>query len=524
MTSTLPTAGKALAGLAAVALLALAAPAGSRAGDYIVAQCAPGLYPDAPEAGYSTTSSHFAPLRDCSKSSPGMQIRHSLNPGETGTLQGRFGAWVWEAPAGTYLTGGFTHSRLENQDGIYGFLAVSTDAGEGVATENQNDNQLHLSAIPAGDWRFFVARLQCTRPNRGNRCVGDASAAHTFVKQLRLQLTDVEAPSVEIGGSLLDGGTKRGPQQLEVDAGDVGAGLQSVRVKVNGEEVVGEDLSDSCHPLPEGLTSSLSPCPSGVAETYELRTEEPPFVDGTNSIEVCAYDYAQSDGQNSDCDSAEVVTDNLCPGSPVGGGAELRAGFAANGKRGRALRFGRQALIRGKLRDADGNPVANAQVCVLGHTEIPGRDYRLLGTAATNENGGFFYKLNRGASRRLRVAFRHRSHQISTDLRLRVRARATLHLSRRRTTVGRKVLFWGKIAGPRAAKRVVILLGTVPGAKRRFLVRRARTNRLGHFRFRYAFSPVQTKTRFVFWAIVPEQNGYPFARGRSVRRYIRVRP
>lgn len=104
-----------------------------------------------------------------------------------------------------------------------------------------------------------------------------------------------------------------------------------------------------------------------------------------------------------------------------------------------------------------------------------------------------------------------------------MRTRVTLHLSRHRTQPHRRIYFSGEIAGPRCAKRVVVVRGTVPGAKRKFLVRRAKTDPLCHYRVAYAFTPVPATTRFVFSAVVPEQNGYPYVRGHSVVRYIRVR-
>lgn len=64
----------------------------------------------------------------------------------------------------------------------------------------------------------------------------------------------------------------------------------------------------------------------------------------------------------------------------------------------------------------------------------------------------------------------------------------------------------------------------MPGAKKRFLVNRAKTNALGRWHAAYTFVPVSVKTRFVFWAVVPNQNGYPYGQGRSAARYIQLRP
>lgn len=522
MIAILSTAGRSFGTVAAVALLALVAPASARAGSYIVAQCAPGLYADG-EPGYVTTSNHFTAARQCGQNAPGFQVGHFLPPGATGTERGRFGAWVWTAPPGTYLTGGSAYSRLAKQDGIFGYLAVSPDAGGGVAIGNQNDDQLHLSAIPPGNWRFFVARLECTQPNSGNRCVGSGAGAHTYVKQLRLQLTDVVSPSLTLGGTMFESGARRGRHTISVAAGDQGAGLHSVQIRVNGVPR-GDDLSASCNPLPGGLTSRMSPCPPSFAKRYTYDTARPPFRHGANTVEVCAFDYAQSGVANSDCESRPVLVDSLCPESPVGGGATISAGFAGNGRKRRTVPHGRRALIRGRVLDGQGNPIAGGQVCVLGHTDLPGRGFRLLGTAPTNENGGWAYKLNRGASRKLAVAYRDNTFQVAAGLRLKVRATASLRISRNRTRTNRRVHFFGRIPGPLASKRVVILYGSVPGAKRHFLVRRARTNADGRFRLGYAFSPVPRRTRFVFWVVVPEQDGYPRLRGRSANKYIRVRP
>jgi hypothetical protein len=509
--------------IAAAGLLSFAVGAPpAKAGNYIVAQCSPGVYAGADDAGFSASTTHYLPHVDCSPSAPGLQIVHHLSSGETGTVQGGYGAWIWTAPPGTYITGGSTFSRLATEAGQHGYLAVSPDAGASLSFENQNDDQGHESGIPAGNWRYLVARLECTQPNEGNRCVGAATGAHTYIKQVRVQLTDVVAPTVSVTGSMLSGAVLRGPQALEVAASDVGAGLQSVQITVNGKPAGGDDLSGSCNPLPGNMTSRLAPCPANFSKTYAFDTAKAPFVEGINFVSVCVYDYSQSGTPNSACQSHEVLVDNLCPGSPVGGGNTIAAGFG-NGKSERTLAFHRRALIRGRLRDATGNPVAGAEVCVEGHTELPGRPVHLIGTAMTNENGGWTFKLRHGPSRAIRIAYRFGAFQASTDLRLQMRARATLHLSRHRTKPHRRIYFSGEIAGPSSARRVVVVRGSVPGSKRRFLVRRAKTDALGHYRVGYAFSQVPRTTRFVFSAVVPEQDGYPYVRGHSVVRYIRVR-
>ncbi len=128
--------------LAPAICLVLAASA--QAGSYIVAQCSPGVYTGADDAGFTASTAHYVPHVDCSPSAPGLQIVHSLSNGETGTVQGGYGAWVWTAPAGTYITGGSTFSRLATESGQHGYLAVSPDNGGGLLYENQNDDQVRV--------------------------------------------------------------------------------------------------------------------------------------------------------------------------------------------------------------------------------------------------------------------------------------------------------------------------------------------------------------------------------------------
>jgi hypothetical protein len=370
-----------LGGLTLLALAAaLVASSPAMAGSYIVAQCSPGVYTGADDAGFSATTTHYKPYIDCSPSAPGLQIEHRLATGETGTVQGAYGAWVWTAPPGTYITGGSTYSRLATEDGQHGYLAVSPDTGGGLSYENQNDDQGHESGIPAGNWRFLVARLECTQPNENGRCAGAAGGAHAYVKQVRIQLTDVAVPTVSVSGSMLSGAVLHGPQSLEVTGHDEGAGLQSVQITINGSSAGGDDLSGDCHPLPGNMTSRLAPCPPDFAKTYSFDTAKAPFQEGENTVAVCVYDYAQTGTANNACQSYNVLVDNLCPGSSVGGGNTLSSGFG-NGRSHRTLAFRRRALIRGRLHDASSNPIANAEVCIEGHTDLPGRPFHLIGTA-----------------------------------------------------------------------------------------------------------------------------------------------
>ncbi len=510
--------------LAIVALLLVLNVSPASAGNYVVAECSPGLNPGAPDVGYTYSTNHYQPRTDCSQGAPGLSVVHGLGPGETGTVQGAFGAWIFTAPPGTYIVGGSVFSRLATESGQHGYLAVSPDAGASTAFAVQNDNQGHETGIPVGNWRFLVLRLECTQPNEGNRCAGPAPSALASVKQVRIALADVSQPTLKDGGSLFSGTELRGPQTVDVGAADQGAGLQSIQIIVNGKGVAGDDLSASCNPLPGGLTARMAPCPPTVTKTYTLETAQAPFKEGLNTVAVCAYDYAQTGTPNGVCTSHEVLVNNLCPGSPVAGGKTITAGFAGNKDKERTLSFHRKALIRGRLIDGNGQPVSNAQVCIQAHTDLPGRPYHLVATTTTNQNGGWSYKTNRGPSRIFRVGYRSGAFEVAETLALRIRSRSTLHLSTHRTPFHKKVYFSGELPGPSCAGRTAYVKTTVRGATRKILVQQATTDALCHFRIGYAFAKISVSARFIVWVYVPEQAGYPYRPGRSVNRYIRVSP
>jgi hypothetical protein len=213
-----------------------------------------------------------------------------------------------------------------------------------------------------------------------------------------------------------------------------------------------------------------------------------------------------------------------CPPLPFVDGAQIIAGFVGGGRPSRVLPFGRRSVIAGRLVDSAGSGLPGETLCIEERPRIPHWPYGVVGSTTTRADGSWSFKLPSGPSRSIRIDYGGDPLLISTFLDLGVRAHATLRLHAHRTRPHRRIYFSGRIPGPLPGKRVVILRGTVPGAKRKYLVRRGRTDAVGHFRIGYAFSRVATPTRFVFWVVVPAQNGYPYRLGRSPKRFVRVHP
>ncbi len=221
-------------------------------------------------------------------------------------------------------------------------------------------------------------------------------------------------------------------------------------------------------------------------------------------------------------DQSEVSS---CPALPLEErDARLIAGFASSGKTTRSLPYGRRSIVSGHLVNPAGLGLEGEPICVEARPRVPGWPYSVVGSTTTNAQGDWFLKLPSGPSRSIRVNYGGDPELISAFLKLGVHAHATLHLQHHRTRPHRRIYFSGHIPGPLPAKRVVILRGTAPGARRKHLIRRGRTDAFGHFRIGYSFSPVAAREKFVFWVVVPVQDGYPYKLGRSPKRLVRVRP
>lgn len=220
--------------------------------------------------------------------------------------------------------------------------------------------------------------------------------------------------------------------------------------------------------------------------------------------------------------AANQSTGSSCPALPYLEGGEILAHFAGSPRTRRTLPYGHRSIIAGRLVDSEGFGLPGEILCVEERSRIPNWPYGVVGSTTTRADGSWSFKLPSGPSRSIRVDYGGDPELISTFLDLDVRAHATLHLRNHRTRPHRLVSFFGRIPGPLPGKRVVILRGAVPGAKRKHLIKRARTNAFGRFHIDYRFSPAAAPGRFVFWVVVPVQDGYPYRLGRSTKRFVRV--
>lgn len=357
-------------------------------------------------------------------------------------------------------------------------------------------------------------------------CGGGAVAGHYFAAVE----VDPNAPSVSaLGGSLLGDGPVRGHQSIEADLADVGSGVAEAAVLVNGSRV--EVVRTQCqlvavkNPSFTGTVAvTPTPCPKTSHAQWSLDTQAYPFHDGLNSVAVCAYDYSTMNEPNSGCSTPMLVdVDNSCAASAVGGGEVLSADFAKSKAGTVTVGGGKGAELGGSLANDAGDPIRGATICLKSETLGIDNKAVTVGAVKTDARGEYSYKVAPGPNRRIVVGYRHDSRQVARDLRFYAKARPSLRRSPKALANGKVVHLWGRLPGPRAAHRVVVIQANAPGSPRWITFRRATSNGEGAFRSSYRFSSTTRRTRYRFRALVPEQAGYPWLEGNSKPVSVLVR-
>ena len=178
-------------------------------------------------------------------------------------------------------------------------------------------------------------------------------------------------------------------------------------------------------------------------------------------------------------------------------------------------------MIRGSLKDASGNPVSGATVCVYQTTDLPDAGRELARTVTTQANGRFATRMDAGPSRTLDLVNRFNTKKISDRVELDSTVVPTLDIPKKSLTNGQAATFLGRLPGPNAEGRAVALQARVGRKWRTF--KQLRTDSDGHFHGRYRFTQTSGRVRYVFRALVKSQSGYPYEPGASRKRKLIVR-
>jgi hypothetical protein len=255
---------------------------------------------------------------------------------------------------------------------------------------------------PGGDGTGFTLALRCARPSNLN--CGDGAGNFINARRINLTLSDSRPPQLTDGGSsLASSSSQRGTLAASYAASDVGAGVHSVTVAVNGSQAA--VASQSCS-VTQGRAMRLAPCPTSVSGSISLDTTRPPWQQGLNQTRFCVSEYADSNAAQTCSAGPDVRVDNACPIN----GTEGVIGFEQLRFEGRkagdgTTTYGQGVKLTGRAVDAADNPVAGTELCLGQRIDLGSyTPESVVRVATTNDNGRFAIGLPSGPSRVFRLA------------------------------------------------------------------------------------------------------------------------
>ena len=302
--------GSAIALIVLVSCGALAPSSAQAAGGvYNVVKCHV-WHAEADELTSAGSSPSYTVVDDCRHGAPDPKVG-LYNTGAAGN--NAYKQVMWTAPAGTHIARACFDYKLRRDQHHraeiltfpgFGVIASGGDGPDGWAYGCANMNAAQL-----------IVRLACSE-------VGGCPSgpnAHAYVRNVTITLADEYDPLItNFGGDLLGGGWIRGSKTLVGAGSDFGSGVHDLYGYVNSNAVGSVDARCEVGGLGWNYSVKLLPCVSHIGDlVLTLDTRQQPFVDGSNTIALTAFDY----GGNAVTRPATVLVDNRPPRAEFRGDA-----------------------------------------------------------------------------------------------------------------------------------------------------------------------------------------------------------
>jgi hypothetical protein len=400
---------------------------------------------------------------------------------------------------------------------------------------------------------------------------GDANgyAAVVYLYAADLTLEQASQPRIsEVEGELATASTLSGTDDLSFHAEDEGSGVYRAVFTVDGTEVASTVLSSNgghCQNVAQttdGLPAFLylRPCPAALRADVPFDTTR--LTDGTHHLVVSVTNAA---GNSTVALDRNVTVQNHTKGvevptnpSPEGQGpqsteqhaqpiqtptqvtvntqvttvqprdngtnatqqAALQVHWSTTARTSLAGSYGHAQQASGRLTTPASTPIGGAVVQVFDTPLYERAPTRPLGTARTEANGSFSFRLPASTpSARLTFAYSAElgapAPSVTASLQLTVQASLSLRIAPRATSRGGRIVFSGKLRGtplPPGGKQLVLEARTLSGQWRQFQV--LSTAKGGGFRATYRFrlaGPIDYKFRVVS----QHEADFPYGEGAS---------
>ncbi|MBA3328955.1 MAG: hypothetical protein H0T43_11705 [Solirubrobacterales bacterium] len=548
----------------------LALPSPVEAGSYTVYTCRLPNGAAAPTDGW-TSDGELPGLRQTDTCTNGGSLRTDMDANGFSDTFRR--GWRWAAPPTTNLREltmwrtyrlGLPNERATPfRDVLTGSRALEMDASAapplGTGNPSGGDQALGFSTtnrVQHVDLRDNViqVRVGCTGFAGASCPSGGGMAAEQLIFAAHFRLEDLSDPAPgPATGALARGGTHQGIESVTFSASDQGSGVYRGIVEIDGLPFHTEILdanSGRCADATPGDSDPYQfafrvPCKSSANGTMRFDTTE--VSDGAHELRIRVEDAA---GNGATVFGAEpIVVRNgpqapappapvsaATPGVPIPTpaiGPPLPSPVAPSrtitltatpvgGKDGLVrTRYGRKVPIAGFIRDPEGKPMAGARIDVSSLLRVPRAKRRIESQITADPAGAFRYLAPAGPSRTIDFTYGSGpAAKASVDLR--VRARLSLRLTRRKLRNGSAARYSGTLAGPNAGRKLVDVQVIVGRQWRP--VCSARTTARGRYACRYRFKRTFRTTRYTFRARVRRQETLPYEPSQSGRRRLTVLP
>jgi hypothetical protein len=410
-------------------------------------------------------------------------------------------------------------------------VVTATRAGSKAAAGAANATYMNIST---GCWTDDGSA--CSLGTDGN---GNVGTSFVQIYGSRVTISDSTAPALtgpSAGDGLLAPGVRSGDEPITFSATD--------NVGIRTAELV--DVTDAANPSVVASADYLStatvqnakcsftrpkPCPDLTNQTLAAS----PAIAGKRTLLLRLTDAA---GNQTVSSPFAIAARGPVNGSGGGDGARLVAGFPGHTMRGhgkqrhrvgvlrpsKTVGWGHTASVRGILRNAAGQPIGGANLRLLVRDLKLGSHYADRGGVTTGADGRFQLRVTRGASRRLRIAYRAYPGDdgltAKSDVTFNTKARITIHVPRRVHSRG-TVRFHGSLPGrPLPPNGVTLELQAHQPGRGWRTVKTTRTRHGGRYSTRYRFN--SAGGRFTFRLRLRPSDSYPYARGTSKAVRIRV--
>lgn len=255
------------------------------------------------------------------------------------------------------------------------------------------------------------------------------------------------------------------------------------------------------------------------------RIDDEHLAAGNYDLQAWAKDAAGNERTSTELADGGSATVRL----PVRVITRIKAGAAsASLRRARPVvrtQFGHPIRLSGRLRTAEGNPIANSDVLVYARDQVPGAPWTAVASVKTSRHGFFTYRAPKGVSRTIRFRFGGTA-TIRPSLRhikILVPAKTTIRPDHTRLLNGEYVHLRGRVLGGRVPSggKLVEIQVFLRGHWHTFATTQTGAN--GGWRYEYRFDGTHGNQTYRMRARLPRESNFPYAIGRSRDIVLRVR-